>query len=264
MQALSFIARRYGAHPQGIPRVLPRLVQPWTLDTHSRHVSGGKTAQKVDRLTALKRKVPEETELMAKEYRTFKGPIVKIIDKLFGRYKHHYVAIPIAANIYSQCRDLDYHDFYIQTLGLPDTYQTWFSVTQLHVWMMMVRLRNDPNGKHIMQEMVNHFFHDAETRMQKIGIHTERLVNKTLKELVAAFHGSILAFDEAMCRNDPYLAAALWRNLFKTNHVRAKDLDYLVHYVRRQLAALDQVSEYDLHRGYFQFDMPDNRLTIPA
>ncbi|KAJ1973259.1 Ubiquinol cytochrome-c reductase assembly protein Cbp3 [Dimargaris cristalligena] len=209
--------------------------------------------------------MPEETELMATNYKSFKSkPIIRLTEFVFGRYKPQYSAIPISANIYTRCRDLDYKDFYIDTLGLPDTYQTWFSVTQLHAWMLIVRIRNEDNAKNLHQEFINHMFHDAETRMRRMGIHTDRLVNATLKELVAMFHGSMFAFDEALVRGDAVMAAALWRNLFKTNHVRGQELAYMVQYIRSQLAMLDTLSSYDLHRGYFKFEMPDNNLVLPS
>lgn len=50
--------------------------------------------------------------------------------------------------------------------GLPDNFQTWFSVTHLHVWLLMVRIRAEKNGKVFQQQLVNHFFHDIEDRMR--------------------------------------------------------------------------------------------------
>ncbi|KAJ1980612.1 Ubiquinol cytochrome-c reductase assembly protein Cbp3 [Dimargaris verticillata] len=218
------------------------------------------TLKKYARKTALKGKVPEETELMATRYVAFSGRFAQLLGRLFGRYQGQYTAIPISANIYTQCKDLDFRDFYIDTLKLPDTYQTWFNVTQLHAWMLMVRIRNEDNAKNISQEFVNHMFYDAEMRMRRMGVNTDRLVNNTLKDLVASFHGSTLAYDEGMCRGDAYLGAAIWRNLFRTSPVRGQELAYLVHYTRRQLARLDKVSSYDFRRGYFRFDMPNNNL----
>lgn len=54
--------------------------------------------------------------------------------------------------------------------NLPDNFQTWFSITQLHVWMLMVRLRAETHGKIYIQELVNRFFEDAEERIRLHGV----------------------------------------------------------------------------------------------
>ena len=54
--------------------------------------------------------------------------------------------------------------------NLPDNFQSWFSVTQLHVWMLMVHLRAEGNGKLYIQELVNRFFEDAEDRIRSHGV----------------------------------------------------------------------------------------------
>ncbi|KAJ1921642.1 Ubiquinol cytochrome-c reductase assembly protein Cbp3 [Tieghemiomyces parasiticus] len=241
-----------------------RSLQPLKVLTASLSTQkGADAAQQRVRETALKRKVPQETELLATEYKVFKNKtLTRIIGKLFSSYKPRYAAVAISANIYTRCRDLDYRDFYIDTLGLPDTYQTWFSVTQLHVWMMIVRIRNEENGRNIQQELVNHFFNDAEGRMHQMGITSGRLINQSLKDLLAHYRGSLLAFDEATVRGDAAMAAALWRNVFKTRVARGQELAYLTKYVRTQLFRLDALTSYDLHRGYFKFDMPDNNLPL--
>jgi hypothetical protein len=54
--------------------------------------------------------------------------------------------------------------------NLPDNFQSWFSVTQLHVWMLMVHLRAEGQGKLYIQELVNRFFEDAEGRIRQHGV----------------------------------------------------------------------------------------------
>ena len=56
--------------------------------------------------------------------------------------------------------------------GLPDNFSTWFAITQLHVWMMMVRLRPEQHGRIYTQELVNRFFEDVEDRVRAHGVST--------------------------------------------------------------------------------------------
>lgn len=37
------------------------------------------------------------------------------------------------------------------------------------------------------------------------------MINSYIKDLLAQFHGGVVAYDEGMCKDDPVLAAALWR-----------------------------------------------------
>ncbi|RKP12757.1 ubiquinol-cytochrome C chaperone-domain-containing protein, partial [Piptocephalis cylindrospora] len=82
------------------------------------------------------------------------------------------VAIRLSRALYRACAvpaDKN-RAFYLQTCGLPDNFQTWFAVTQLHVWMLMVRLRLEPDGRRITQEVVNRFFEDAEEKIREAGV----------------------------------------------------------------------------------------------
>lgn len=53
---------------------------------------------------------------------------------------------------------------------LPPTFQSWFSVTNLHVWLLTVRLRAlpDPYAKHHIQGLIDHFFLDVEDRVRVV------------------------------------------------------------------------------------------------
>ncbi|KAK9710600.1 Serine carboxypeptidase 3, variant 3 [Basidiobolus ranarum] len=146
--------------------------------------------------------------------------------------------------------------------NLPDNFQTWFSITQLHVWMLMVRLRAEPNGKEIVQQMVNFYFLDAEQRIKDAGVTSSKIVTSTVKDLVAGFHGGVMAYDEGMCKDDPVLAAALWRNLFTTvlSHKHGKEMAYMTRYVREQLSHLDRISSEELQSGNLEFGKPKASL----
>jgi len=53
----------------------------------------------------------------------------------------------------------------IPACKLPDNYQTWFSVTALHLWMVIVRFRPETHGETYNEILVNTFFEDVEWRM---------------------------------------------------------------------------------------------------
>ncbi|RUS24653.1 ubiquinol-cytochrome C chaperone-domain-containing protein [Jimgerdemannia flammicorona] len=128
-----------------------------------------------------------------------------------GYYTISSTAIQVSHELYALCaRQAEERcDFYVTACDLPDNYQTWFAITQLHVWMLMVRLRAEKDSKIYTQELVNRLFEDVEERMRGHGI-SGRIVVGYIKDLIAQFHGSVVTYDEGMCKDDPVLAAALW------------------------------------------------------
>ena len=143
---------------------------------------------------------------------------------------------------------------------LPPTFQSWFTITNLHVWMLTVRLRAlpDPIGKHYIQGLVDHFFLDLEDRVRNVlqpitppksgpiepprhstyvsspstfykiansdnrpkGSAPERLVARQMKILKEQWAGLGLSFDVALVKGDTEMAAAVWRNFLGARGAR--------------------------------------------
>ena len=57
-----------------------------------------------------------------------------------------------------------------QECALPPTFQSWFTVTNLHVWLLTVRLRAlpAPHGLNHIQGLIDHFFQDVEVRVRTV------------------------------------------------------------------------------------------------
>jgi cytochrome b pre-mRNA-processing protein 3 len=53
---------------------------------------------------------------------------------------------------------------------LPPTFQSWFTVTNLHVWLLTVRLRALPKplAQDHIQGLIDHFFFDVEDRIRLV------------------------------------------------------------------------------------------------
>ncbi|OZJ05719.1 hypothetical protein BZG36_01436 [Bifiguratus adelaidae] len=206
-----------------------------------------------------------ETSPPAKTYSEGTKKLVFGLARLMGYYSTESTAIRASHNLYRICSQQAVHHqaFYQTTCHLPDNFQTWFSITHLHVWMLMVRLRAEKHSKVYIQELVNRFFDDTEQRIRDHGISSGRIVSTYVKDLLAQFHGSVVAYDEGMCKDDPVLAAALWRNLFTTTAGNATDLAYIVQYIRQQLKHLDQIPTEHLTEGNISFTPPMNEFEGP-
>lgn len=184
-----------------------------------------------------------------------------LLAPMLGYDRPTAVAIRLSRALYRGCAmpAEDHRSFYLKTCGLPDNFQTWFAVTQLHVWMLMVRLRLEPDGRRITQEVVNRFFEDAEEKIREAGVTSERIIQRELRDKVASFHGGVLAYDEGMCKNDAVLAGALWRNMY-TDASYNEGLAYMTRYVREQLYRLQRCPEQTVREGNVTFTPPKATL----
>ncbi len=104
--------------------------------------------------------------------------------------------------------------------SLPASYQTWFHITHLHVWLLLARFRalnNETAATSFAQELINHFFIDAESRMrEKFGVQTARLVKGYMRDMHTQQRGALIGLDQGIATTDSdvHLAQALWRNLW--------------------------------------------------
>ncbi|KAJ3997634.1 hypothetical protein F5050DRAFT_1711134 [Lentinula boryana] len=137
--------------------------------------------------------------------------------------------------------------FWQNECDLPPTFQSWFIVTNLHFWMLTVRLRAlpEPHGKFYVQFLLDHFFLDIEDRIRAIlqpaipprdpytfftsfyvnpnipkdgklkrgSRAPERLVTRQMKIFKEQWMGMGMWFDYGLVTNDMELASAMWRNL---------------------------------------------------
>ncbi|KAI0665771.1 hypothetical protein C8Q78DRAFT_1063231 [Trametes maxima] len=78
-----------------------------------------------------------------------------------------------AYNLYRELcisRPDDEAAFWKDECHLPPTFQSWFTVTNLHVWLLTVRLRAlpAPHGANYVQGLIDHFFIDVEDRVRAV------------------------------------------------------------------------------------------------
>jgi cytochrome b pre-mRNA-processing protein 3 len=128
---------------------------------------------------------------------------------------------------------------------LPPTFQSWFTVTNVHIWLLTTRLRALPaeHGRHYHQALIDHFFIDIEDRIRTVlqppptptkpytfasafyvnpnapapnkkrSRAPDRIVTRQMKIFKEQWSGMGIAFDLGLVRGDAELAGAVWRNL---------------------------------------------------
>lgn len=151
--------------------------------------------------------------------------------------------------------------FYYETLQLPQSFAQQFQISTLHYWILSVRMRALPfkYGRNYQQKLVDRIFRDMELRMaEELGISSNRIIEKYLKEFHTQMLGSVLSYDEGLMTDDITLAAAIWRNVFNGDpNVDMRHLEAVVGYVRSNLYVLNKMSDREFGFGKFTFVPPD-------
>ncbi|KAJ7209648.1 hypothetical protein GGX14DRAFT_364591 [Mycena pura] len=137
--------------------------------------------------------------------------------------------------------------FWREECALPPTFQSWFTVITLHIWMLTVRFRALPAayGRRYADCLVDHFFQDVEDRVRaimqpsydykpytfvstfyvnpnapsgtdksvRLALAPERLVVQQLKIFKEQWTGFCISLDLGLVKGDMEMAGAVWRNL---------------------------------------------------
>jgi len=69
-----------------------------------------------------------------------------------------------------ESRPEEERQFWQEECHLPPTFQSWFTITNLHVWLLTVRLRAlpEPHGRNLIQGLLDHFFLNVEDRVRAV------------------------------------------------------------------------------------------------
>ena len=117
----------------------------------------------------------------------------------------------------------------------------------LHMYLLVVRFRGfDPVAQQAWQAaLVNHFFYQAEAKMEDVHELSSRMVRQGyLKDLFVQWRGLMLACDEGIVKGDAVLASAVWRNLFKAREdVDVRALAAVVAWMRAGLSRLGDMTD---------------------
>ncbi|OMJ10006.1 Protein CBP3, mitochondrial [Smittium culicis] len=177
------------------------------------------------------------------------------LQKIFSPFVPQYQSIQIGQNIYSTCSftEEQYDQFWLKQANMNPSFQSWFSITLLYVWLNLTRLRSVEHSKFYKQQLIDSFFAEAEERIKKAGINSGKIVNDSLKDLTANYFGCIMSFDEGLITNDAVLAGSVWRNIL-SNCENAEVLYLVVLYIRRQLKMLDQLDNNSFILGKYKFE----------
>ncbi|XP_012257361.2 ubiquinol-cytochrome-c reductase complex assembly factor 1 [Athalia rosae] len=141
---------------------------------------------------------------------------------------------------------IEYRKF-IAEFQLADTFFTWFLITELHIWMLMVRtMAEGEDGKYTRNSMIEAMWADVATRAKILWPDNSSGLRKHVKELSDQFNCAIIGYDEGVNGDDKILAGAIWRRIFQLECNNPEYVEKLVLYVRKQIQYLDSLSGEDI------------------
>lgn len=118
---------------------------------------------------------------------------------------------------------------------------------------------------HWSELLTNHFFWEAEKRMDLVHKMDGQDRKKNLDDFSQIWRGSILAYDEGLIKGDAVLATAIWRQLFDGDvNADPVKIALVTAYVRRELARIGWLEDRVIARGYVGFGEPVTDIDVPS
>ncbi|XP_067904736.1 ubiquinol-cytochrome-c reductase complex assembly factor 1 isoform X1 [Heterodontus francisci] len=177
------------------------------------------------------------------------GPFTKLIEAMgfTGPLKYNKWKIKIAGlRMYTCCVERIDYDELFERCNLSDSLNSWFLIAQLHVWMALVRMKQEGReGKYMCKYIVHSMWEDLEQRGKVMGIESV-VLKENMRVMTENFYAAIFGYDEGILSDDRVLAASLWRHLFNKQCEDPGQLELMVEYVRKQIQYLDSLSGDDL------------------
>jgi cytochrome b pre-mRNA-processing protein 3 len=133
--------------------------------------------------------------------------------------------------------------------GVPDTVDGRFDVLALHAWMVIDRVRTQPDGDALAQALFDVMFGHLDTAVREMGAQ-DLGVGRRIKIMAEGLHGRALAFRTAIASSAPAaLEDALRRNVFGAVQPDPAAVARLARYVRASVAALAALAPSSLRDG---------------
>lgn len=179
---------------------------------------------------------------------------------------------------------------------LEDTFISWFTVVELHLWLLGARIMQEgADGRVVRNSMFQALWEDCDLKSKKLDGALASARKRQILELGDQFQATLVSYDEGLLGNDVVLAGmqkyayispgiflrdgiilqymltgALWRRFLqrKKNMQRCPEellrdslaLEMLVIYVRSQYYNLNEVGKLQLLRRKFEWTEFDESL----
>lgn len=155
----------------------------------------------------------------------------------------------------TQARD----PFFYAVAGVPDSLDGRFDAVALHAFLVLNRLKRDPDPRAaaLAQNLVDFFVADMDRSVRELGV-GDMGVSRRVKQMAQALYGRAAVYEQALASDDDaLLTSALARNLYGTReNVLPDEIALVARYMRAAAAALAGQSLDALVGGQVAFPPP--------
>lgn len=192
--------------------------------------------------------VQKETKVLAIGANQSDDGVIRKITRRLGVMDHSKAILKRAGYLlYESAADRVDHQKFFEEFQMPDTLNSWFLITELHVWMLMVRaMAADKEGRYVRNFIVEAMWNDVSARAKKLGAANPGLTKEQISEMCEQFQAAIIGYDEGLLMDDKVLAGAVWRRFFEKNCNNPEAVECIVKYIRKQIKLLDEIGINDL------------------
>ncbi|CAJ0954642.1 unnamed protein product, partial [Mesorhabditis belari] len=149
-----------------------------------------------------------------------------------------------ATQLYYNCANHFDYDKLCSSFGLPDYFSTWFKLTLMHIWMVLLRTQVSMDAAAYMRlqsGLLASLWLDVEKRLEIISEELGKSMKRSSD--LTVMHGlhiqTFLEYDEGFLSSDAQLAAAVWRCLYLSREVDPNNVLKSILYMRSTVAWLD-------------------------
>lgn len=135
---------------------------------------------------------------------------------------------------------------------VPDTLDGRFEVMTLHVFLVLHRLKGEPEASALAQALFDTYFADLDQSLRQMGA-GDTGIAKRIKRMAEGFYGRVRAYERALDGAEPELEVALGRNLYGTAEPSEAVLAAAGAYVREASEILAALDLADLREGRLAF-----------
>ncbi|XP_058805523.1 ubiquinol-cytochrome-c reductase complex assembly factor 1 [Phymastichus coffea] len=166
---------------------------------------------------------------------------------LLKKSKIMYKLRLVGSLLYENIADeINYNEFF-QKFEMEDTFLSWFLITEVHIWMMALRImQEEEHGLVLRNHLIEAMWNDVKIRSKKLGIINTKVMNQQLELLSQQFNASLVGYDDAIFSNDTLLANHIWTRFFNKKTTNPVQLEQLVKYIRKQVNLLSKTKTADI------------------
>uniref|UniRef100_A0A7E4V991 Ubiq_cyt_C_chap domain-containing protein n=1 Tax=Panagrellus redivivus TaxID=6233 RepID=A0A7E4V991_PANRE len=156
-----------------------------------------------------------------------------------------------ASQLYYDCANKYPYLELCKAFDLPDYMSTWFKLTLMHVWMVLIRMHVSLDAgayDRVKRGLLSTMWLDVDKRLEIVGEEINQKLNTAadMRKMNGLYLQTLLEYDEGFLSDDRALAAAVWRNLYMTRSFDPIYVNTVVRYMRASVSYLDSIEVNDL------------------